>query len=327
MMSVDTYEIMRFVTPERADFVTHSGKFHADEATSTAIFLLIRKKLMTTKVDALPHPALEHLRDGRELKIARIDNHTLSEVKLQEDTLVYDIGGGEFDHHQLGRNGKRENGIYYSSVGLIWRAFGKILCSNDRVWQRIDEEIISPIDAGDNGQFPEVSNGIPALGISDIAEGYNPVWNENQDKAHQDFCFSEAVGFMYGVLTRALRDCEAEESARKEIIAAIHASKDGIMVLKSYLPWKKILLDCGLKKAKEIQLVVYPSNRGGFYVEAAKDYDGKNKILLPEEWRGRGIDLAKEIKGASFCHATGFIGGADTLDDAVNMAKIAIKTA
>ncbi len=326
-MRVDLYDILKFVTPERADFITHSGKFHADEATSTAILLLIRHKLMTTKVESVPHPALEHLRDGKEMKIARVDNRTLSEAKISDDALVYDIGGGEFDHHQLGRNGMRKNGIYYSSVGLIWREFGKMLCSNERVWQRVDDEIISVIDAGDNGQFPEITNGVPSLSIGEIAEGYNPLWNESQEKAHQDYCFSEAVSFMYGVLTRALRDYEAEELARKEVLQAIQASQDGILVLKTYLPWKNILLNCGLKKAKEIRLVVYPSNRGGYYLEAAKDYDGKNKMLLPEEWRGRDADLANDIKGASFCHATGFIGGADTLEHAVDMARIAMKIA
>ena len=147
-MRVDLYDILKFVTPERADFITHSGKFHADEATSTAILLLIRHKLMTTKVESVPHPALEHLRDGKEMKIARVDNRTLSEAKISDDALVYDIGGGEFDHHQLGRNGMRKNGIYYSSVGLIWREFGKMLCSNERVWQRVDDEILLTLRDG-----------------------------------------------------------------------------------------------------------------------------------------------------------------------------------
>jgi uncharacterized UPF0160 family protein len=90
------------------------------------------------------------------------------------------------------------------------------------------------------------------------------------------------------------------------------------------LPWKSILLDCGLKKADEIRLVVYPSNRGGFYLEDVRDEEGKNKILLPQEWRGRSSDLSTDVKGASFCHATGFIGGADTLEHAIDMARIAI---
>lgn len=323
-MSIGSYDTLKFVEPEKANFITHSGKFHADETMSTAILLMLRRKLTLDKNLPVPHAALEHLRGGRALNIARVDNATLESLQLGKDVLVYDIGGGEFDHHQLGRNGKRENGIYYSSVGLIWRKFGKILCSNERVWQRVDDELISVIDAGDNGQFPDVANGIPVLNISDIAEGFNPLWNENQDKARQDYCFLEAVDFMYGALDRTIRECEAIELARKEILEAIEKSQDGIMVLKNYLPWKSVLLDCGLRKAEEIRLVVYPSNRGGFYLEAVRGVDGKNKMLLPKEWRGRNGDLSSIVKGASFCHVSGFIGGADTLEHAVEMAKIAI---
>ena len=32
---------------------------------------------------------------------------------------------GKFDHHQKNRNGKKKNGIYYSSIGLLWKKFGK----------------------------------------------------------------------------------------------------------------------------------------------------------------------------------------------------------
>ena len=39
--------------------------------------------------------------------------------------LVYDIGGGEFDHHQAGGNGQRDNGVKYASCGLIWKSYGK----------------------------------------------------------------------------------------------------------------------------------------------------------------------------------------------------------
>ena len=38
--------------------------------------------------------------------------------------LVFDIGGGEFDHHQIDAL-KRENGITYSSFGLLWKEFGR----------------------------------------------------------------------------------------------------------------------------------------------------------------------------------------------------------
>ena len=50
---------------------------------------------------------------------------TIDEKLNIVNKIVYDIGGGEFDHHQKNRNGQRENGIYYSSIGLLWKKFGK----------------------------------------------------------------------------------------------------------------------------------------------------------------------------------------------------------
>ena len=46
---------------------------------------------------------------------------------LPDGTIVLDIGGGKYDHHQRGGNGARENGVPYASCGLIWREFGKEL--------------------------------------------------------------------------------------------------------------------------------------------------------------------------------------------------------
>ena len=52
-----------------------------------------------------------------------------------------------------------------------------------------------------------------------------------------------------------------------------------------------------------------------------------NRVSLPEPWRGlRDAELAEKagIPGARFCHAAGFIGGADTKDAALAMAHAAI---
>ena len=55
------------------------------------------------------------------------------------------IGLGEFDHHQKNRNGQRKNGIYYSSIGLLWNKFGRKYLESlkvrniDKTFQYIDE--------------------------------------------------------------------------------------------------------------------------------------------------------------------------------------------
>ena len=81
-----------------ANCVTHSGTMHADEVFATAFLDL-------------------YLEDVRVFRTNKIDGEVA-------DKLVYDIGRGKFDHHQLDAE-KRENGITYSSVGLLWREFGR----------------------------------------------------------------------------------------------------------------------------------------------------------------------------------------------------------
>jgi uncharacterized UPF0160 family protein len=53
----------------------------------------------------------------------------------------------------------------------------------------------------------------------------------------------------------------------------------------------------------------------------------ENRRSLPQAWRGvRDEHLAAvtKIPGARFCHAAGFIGGADSYQGALAMAKTAL---
>ena len=62
---------------------------------------------------------------------------------------------GEFDHHQKNRNGQRKNGIYYSSIGLLWRKFGKKYLTELKVknvgktFQYMDEAFINALKLAD----------------------------------------------------------------------------------------------------------------------------------------------------------------------------------
>ena len=71
---------------EEAGYITHSGTMHADEVFATAFLEM-------------------YLGDVRVFRTSSIDVNTVS-----ENTLVYDVGRGKYDHHQLDAL-KRENGI------------------------------------------------------------------------------------------------------------------------------------------------------------------------------------------------------------------------
>lgn len=82
-----------------ATVITHAGVFHADDVFATVILSKVRENVVVARVQRVP------------------DN-------LSADVVVYDIGGGKFDHHQRGGNGARPNGVPYASCGLLWKEFG-----------------------------------------------------------------------------------------------------------------------------------------------------------------------------------------------------------
>ena len=126
---------------DEANCITHSGRFHVDDVIST-IFL---SKIIDSVI------------------LARVLTISNKDVK---DKIVYDIGLGEFDHHQKNRNGQRDNGIFYSSIGLLWKKFGKEYLKKigvkyiDKTFEHMDKELIQNIDAADNMQFEYVENKI-----------------------------------------------------------------------------------------------------------------------------------------------------------------------
>lgn len=153
------------INPEFANACTHGGIFHADEVVASVIL---------AKYHAMYFESNEFV-VCRTFKVPE---------DLNPDAIVYDIGGGQFDHHQRGGNGCRENGVPYSSAGLIWREFGPKLVANtqnpDLVWKIVDRNIIQGIDAVDNGTLPKPDYPAEALSISRAISLFNPSWDSNK---------------------------------------------------------------------------------------------------------------------------------------------------
>ncbi len=121
--------------------ITHKGHFHADDILSASLLKItniIHDVRVIQRVGAVP------------------DNF---------DGLVFDIGKGEFDHHQ--ENAKyRSNGSKYASFGLLWRSIGTeyIMQKYNATAQdakkaadKFDYDFIVPMDLTDNfgqGNYP-----------------------------------------------------------------------------------------------------------------------------------------------------------------------------
>lgn len=293
------FNSINIATIDNASCITHGGVFHADEVMATAI------------LSAIEPVAL---------------NRTF---RVPEDTkaFVYDIGGGAYDHHQRGGNGTRENGVPYSSAGLIWRDFGKQIVSCEQAWAFVDQELIQGIDAVDNGDLPDIDYPAKPASISSLISGFNPDWDS---EVRPDDAFLEAVAFAQGILARAIASAESKARAKQLVDTAIEASEERIIVLPQFAPWQGYVLNSEDAKAAEALYVIFPSNRGGYNVQAIPDAIGSfgNRKPLPESWRGipaNDLQAVSGVSDANFCHKGGFIGGADSLDGALAMARKAIE--
>lgn len=303
---MDTIKITKNV--DEANLITHSGTFHADEIFGTIILSKI-----------IP-----------EIKIIRLPE--IMNNMEKKDVIIFDIGGGKFDHHQIGGNGARKNNVKYAACGLIWKEYGRELLKKynieeiDYAFNYIDKNLIQFIDANDNGELPKLNTEYRNFHISYIISLFNPKWDENVDG---DEKFIEALKLAKVIFDEFLKDTVSKMKARKIVEDAIKKSKDNILILEEFMPWKEFLLESKLEKAKDIKFVIFPSKRGGFNVYAVPVEIGsfENRKSMPIKWRGlkdKELQNVTEIKTALFCHNAGFIASCKIKEDAIKLAKMAI---
>ena len=289
---------------EACDALTHSGIFHSDEVMATAI---------------LSHCGVRNV--GR---VAALPDC------VPQNAVVYDIGGGAYDHHQAGGNGSRENGVPYSCCGLIWRDFGPRVCKTllgdgckdafNEVWSSVDSSLIQPIDMVDNGR-----HAYDSAGISRMISDYRPRWNCDED---MDTAFLRAVSFADTVLTNRILAAGAAAEAKSIVTAALSGAEGGVLRLDRYVPWLGALNDANVER-EEILFVVFPSLRGGYQCQCVplKGDSFGQKCPFPRSWRGQPQETLRALTGVStalFCHPAGFLCGAETMEDAVRLARLAI---
>ncbi len=295
---------------EEADLITHNGTFHSDEVFSTVLLSKVLKKDI--------------------LKLCRTSN-----IKEGITGFVYDVGYGKYDHHQPGGNGERKNGIKYSSFGLVWRDFGKdylkqLNCLQiEEVWSMVDKKLVQNIDAIDNGQLGKLTQfDFEVVTLPNLISMYNSNWDDEQ--ANQNEMFLKAVQFAQTVFDRFIISVVSKIRAKSRVEDAIENSKNQILILEKFMPWKEFLLDSENEKAKNILFVVFPSNRGGYNVYAVPKENGsfESRKLFPAKWAGLKDEELSKISGvatATFCHTGRFICATRTKEDAIKIARIAVE--
>lgn len=299
--------------PCEANLITHTGTFHADEVLATVI---LSKKISGTTTVLRTFAVPEEEFEGTE-------------------SIIYDIGGGKFDHHQKGGNGTRENGVPYASAGLVWKEFGlKILSSKFKdasdaeikfIFDYIDKNLIQGVDAYDNGVLPKADYPAQSLNFSEIIRSFNPTWNSEEIS---DSAFIQSAIFAEVIFDKLIETAHAKAKAESIIEKAISDSERGIMTLPHEIDWQDAFFSSTNPKAKGINYVIFPSKRNDYKVRCVPDeLNGfGQRMPLPVKWRGLKKEELQKCSGVSdaiFCHPNGFIAAADSFKGALQLAELA----
>ena len=269
---METNTLLQRIRQHHAAAFTHSGKFHADDVFSAALLLYLNPEIRITRGNKVPEDFAG---------------------------IVFDIGRGQYDHHQKDSR-IRENGVPYAAFGLLWEALGAEILGEELA-QKFDEAFVQPLDNNDNtGEKNE---------LAALIGNFNPTCDAS---GNNDEAFFQAVSVAGMILENKIERYLGNERAdrRVEEILEVHerALQSGkkpedeakILILPEFVPCQKRLSET------EIAFVIFPSNRGGYCVQPQKkEYSLNYKCSFPSGWLGlENEELQAEtgLGSAGFCH-------------------------
>lgn len=289
-----------------AKFVTHDSKFHADDVFSTIFLEKVFKDITLYRAKEI-------------------------NASLYPDKIIYDIGFGEFDHHQADSK-VRENKVKYCSFGKLFEKYGKDYLKSlnvkdiDYAYDLFLHDFVMQIDAYDNGMFLPNPNDYKVSSLSEVVEYLNPTWCE--EKSYNE-AFYEAYQIFKVIFNRIEKRTLDYLKAKDMVEEKIEKSGNHLLLLNEYLPYSKAVLDSKNKKAEDIWFAIFPSNRGGYVIHTIPKEKNSFEFRCPlkEEWGGKEQEELEKLTGVlgfRFCHKNLFIASCDTLDGAIKIANLAM---
>jgi len=291
--------------------ITHDGSFHADDVFACAALVLLLEK------------------NNEKFEIIR----TRDEEVMKTGDYVFDVGGiydeknNRFDHHQPGGAGRRDNGIEYSSFGLVWKKFGTDICGSEQASELLDKKLVSPIDAFDNGfDLVENKHDVSPYFIQHIFFAMEPTWRE--DNLDKNKVFLKCVNMAKEILSREMIQSQDTVLAEESIATIYKNTKDKrIIVLDKNYPFEYILYSF-----PEPLFAIYPRKTDNTWGVKAVRNNPKtfvNRKNLPQSWSGLRNEELQKITGvedAVFCHRALFMAVAQSKEGAIKLAQIAVES-
>jgi uncharacterized UPF0160 family protein len=306
--------------------VTHSGKFHADDAWAVATLLVV-----------FPESDIVRTRD---------------QTIIDGADFAVDVGGawdpatGRFDHHQKGFSGARQTGVPYASAGLVWRDYGARCVSTlaaihtgqelapdvaREIAYAIDADIVQYLDLSDVGAARNAPGG---YGLSAVISGFNPNWLDEQRMGYGEAAeawrlsqFRRAMALLTDVIINAVKYRVGALLAVEQVRQSKQLEDGKLLFLpNSALPWTAIVR----REMPKVMFVISHSLAEQRYMlhtvpVSPESFDARAD--LPASWAGlRDAELAAVtgVPDARFCHNGRFIAAAKSYDGALAMAKLAL---
>jgi len=288
---------------------THSGSFHADDVLAAAALRL-----------AKPSVTILRSRDMNQLNAADI---------LFDVGRVFNPATCRFDHHQLEYTEARENGIPYSSFGLVWRELGGKLCGSAAVANRVDISLVQGVDAVDCGvTLSKEVMPVKLMSVSAVLGSFNQGWQDLTSAEAINNAFEQAVGVAKAILENAIREAKGFENAKAVVEQGELLEEGQLLVLEHGVPWKETVLESS--KYDQLLYVIFPDAQAKWHLSCvpAKAGSFSNRKSLPAAWAGldgEELDKVTGITGCVFCHRARFVGGHTTKEGAMEMARLALR--
>ena len=307
--------------------VTHSGKFHADDAWAVAVLKIL-----------FPQAEVVRTRDP---------------VQVEAADFAVDVGGiwdaanGRFDHHQKGFSGARQSAVPYASAGLVWKHYGARCVSalalahtgqrlpDDKAAEMayaIDTDIVQYLDLSDVGAAKNAPGG---YGLSAVVSGFNPNWLDEQRLGYGEAAdnyrlqqFTRAMELLTDIMINAVKYrvgamLSVEQVRQGEVL------EDGkiLFLQNGAVPWTHIVR----KEMPKVLFVIshnLAEQRYMIHTIPISTESFAARADLPEPWAGlRDAQLAAVtgVSDAGFCHNGRFIASAKSYQGIRTMATLALQ--
>ena len=302
-------------------FLTHSGTGHADDLLAFSM-----AKILWPDIQLIRSRNFKISSDGVTIDSQSGDNNQTGRFYENGSFVIADVGGVYeperfiYDHHQPNPP-SRQDGLPYSAAGLFFKHHGIDLLRSLHA-DADDEAIAEAFDSLDRHIF------LPTDLTDNSGASYYEPETEIRDFSFSDFialarpgllCDFEEIAKTCSLVLRIGMGQYVDASVRGRQLRKLgERCNDQVLAVDSFYPSARRYLE-----STPVRLLVHPNPEGKWNIRWVKDG------VFPFAWRGltgAGLEKASGIKGAVFCHRSGHLSVADTKDNAVHLAELALRS-